>query len=227
MSELAISYFSEIRELVPLYLMVKENLIEAEYLEGEQKTYVGPINEQRMVLDHIMLAATQEKGEGQLKHLIDARKHLIRTGHDIFEILIADMLEYIVMNVETYPGTVINEAFPIYRTEIQPEVFDIQRILTEYRSDKGADGDPNDDHFEVYTKFKNTLKRYKGIVNGYLPKLAEEEKRQKAAQDDLANEEKRRRRLKWGDRAWGAFALLIISFIGKILWSWFSNGGGE
>jgi hypothetical protein len=167
------------KELSPIYLSVKRTIIEAETHDPLKRSYLAPYNELRNTLDHIIKAAICTETKDLMNNLREAKVHINRAGYDVYEILASNLGIYINKTMINYSSTVINSVFPAYYTEIQPLLIEVQKEIIDIRSNKNIDGEINPEPFEKYEKNKDHLIKIIGTIQGYIPLLEAEKKKQK------------------------------------------------
>lgn len=165
------------KELTSTYFKIKEVIIEAEELDPERQAYIASFNEIRNTLDHIIKASLCENTDDLASNLNQAKVHLNRAGYDTYEILASNLGLAISKAIEKYPSEIISRVFPSYYTNFQPQIINIQKKLSEIRSLKNVDENWNPGSFEIYDKNKNELVEIYKSIQGYIPLLEKERKR--------------------------------------------------
>jgi hypothetical protein len=202
-------FIDELVALSKLYQTVKEILILTENMVVDQAIYLGPINELRNALDHVMrsfslLGNDEKRAKAELAKV---KEHLLRAGYDGYELIAIGQLDKVQNSpIATYDSDIISRVFPDYYTVYQKELRSIQRELAEIRADKTPEkiiDKAKDNDFDSYLKQIQRLVAINDDISHCIPEL------------ERAHEIKNG--LKKNDRRWDLKKLAIIAVIAGIL----------
>jgi hypothetical protein len=160
-----------------LYQDVKDILILAENINNEQSLLLGPINELRNALDHVMRAFLNYN-ENPLKaksEIPKIREHLLRAGYDGYEIIATTLIEKIQKSpIKEFETEIITKIFPDYFSKYKRELTAIIIALKDVRANKTPDKilekTPNNDFNDYLVQIKNLL-GISDTIFEYIPEL--------------------------------------------------------
>ena len=161
-----------LNELATLYIPVKEAYILLEESNPDQSAYMGPINEFRNALDHIMKIIYNKDEEEFNK----AKSHLLRAGCDSYEFACSEMIIFIEGLMRQYTAEEIVSVLPNY-FEMRVKVIEIQEKIAEYREIK------EEKVFNYYRETISELLKYKKAILNKLPFLIELHKKNTKAKN--------------------------------------------
>ncbi len=174
----------DLKDLVPVYEKVKAVILFSEY-EGEFKIPLGPINELRNCLDHIMRLVSERDGVHKDHEFIEAKAHLYRAGNDVYEIVIMYKLDQFNDLKKELNIFAIKEIYPEYFTTLLPLIKECQEGLALTRSEKPiiTEEEQSFGKYEtISTKLSDGIDNFQkhtvGILN-YQEGLVEKEKAEK------------------------------------------------
>lgn len=211
-----------IQPLFELYREVKAIIALAEGTDPQGKTYAGPMNEMRNVLDHVMRCIEYP---GKTEHEFhEAKEHLYRAGYDAYEILAMYIGKGIEDDLKDYPRDVITVILPNYYKTYRPKLSDIKTALADIRASKRLDPDVHQKSFREYLPVIRELRTIANHISTMIPELQAETLRRKHEADvkrvadqkkidDEARDRKRARRI--------SIAVPIVTCIaGAFLGAW-------
>lgn len=162
-------FHSEVELLLTLYKEVKGIVALAETMDPNRKTYVGPINEMRNVLDHLMRSV--EHPDRLKEEMHEAREHLYRAGYDTYELLLRHMGKGIIDDLKKYDTEVINAIIPKYYSDYRPKIHSLNRVVADIRANKRIDPDLKDKTFREYIPVTEELSQIHDHIGRMIPEL--------------------------------------------------------
>ena len=189
--------------LQDLYVKSREAIVLLENYNKGKESFIGPHNEMRNALDHIMkMIRGRNKSETFESELRGAESHLLRAGYDSYELICISQIQYISEVLGKYSSIDISVAFPTYYTEIRKEILNIEKQTAKLRETKRQENSHGKDTFEFYFETAEKLIEYVKKIDEYVPIIAE------CYNDRIAREEKTQKPSKLG---------IIIGIIGIII----------
>lgn len=157
-----------LNELAILYKQVKEAYILLEESNQDQSAYMGPINEFRNALDHIMKIIYNKDD----KEFNGAKSHLLRAGCDSYEFACSEIIILIEGLMRQYTAEEIVSVLPEY-FDMRIKVIEVQEKIAEYREIK------EEKVFNYYREAISELLKYKKAIYEKLPFIIELHKKNK------------------------------------------------
>ena len=173
-------------ELAVLYKQVKSAYILLEENNPDQSAYMGPINEFRNSLDHVMKILYKKHEIDYCKNEFNgAKSHLLRAGCDSYEFVCSEIIIFIDSLIYQYTAEEIVSVLPDYY-DIRIKVIEVQEKIAEYREIKELkieSSDPNivekENIFNYYKRATLELIQYKKAILQKLPFIIECHKKNK------------------------------------------------
>lgn len=171
------SFITKIVALSGLYQDVKQILILAENINDGQSLYLGPINELRNALDHVMRAFfnyTSNPKDSNLE-VSKIKEHLLRAGYDGYEIIATTLINQIQESpIKDFKTEAITNIFPEYYSKYQKELLEVKRGLADIRANKIPEKiiqkiESND--FKLYLTQINRLFEISDTINLKIPAI--------------------------------------------------------
>jgi hypothetical protein len=181
------------------YIKSREAIALLENYDKDKKSYIGPHNELRNALDHIMRMVEAKDDETTYnKEFNGAESHLLRAGYDAYELICINQIDYIKRILNVYSTVDISIGFPDYYKDIRPNIINIEKETAKIREVKRQEtisrsdvqdsilgGDTYGYYFNAASKLINYVKQIDNhlpIINEcYRERIAKEQKNQKAS----------------------------------------------
>lgn len=171
-----------------IYQEAKTVYLLAEQFDKDNDAYMGPINEFRNALDHILRAVLshenieEENSEEEILKSVhheigESIEHLNRAGYDIYEILCANLTDKIIENIKGYDAELITKVFPSYYTQIKPDLIDTQKEVGLIRANKKINHENKKKNFMDYHGKLLVLIDHTKTVELQIPELEKEKLR--------------------------------------------------
>ena len=171
-------------ELATLYHQAKSAYILLEENNSDQSAYMGPINEFRNALDHIMKIISNKNDIPYCRKEYDgAKRHLLRAGSDSYEFACSEMIIFIGKLIHQYTGEEIVSVLPNYY-EMRLKVIEVQEKIAEYRTIKELElkqsnvieEEDNDEKVNIFNYYRQAtveLIEYTKAILNKLPFIVE------------------------------------------------------
>ena len=172
-------YEERLLSVKKLYISAKEILAIAENLDPNQNTFLGPINEFRNVLDHLIRSIDTDEHK-QDYEINEAKEHLYRAGYDCYELVVSFLGQSINSLTSKYDSEIISTIFPKYYSEIKPELLKLQIQLAKIRSEKTIDPNTKEKSFDEYILIMTQLIEFKKLIDAMIPEFENEKAKKKA-----------------------------------------------
>jgi len=163
-------------DIVPLYGQVRRLFALAE--EIDQCMYLGPLNECRNALDHLIRAYDKFDDAAIYRKQIDeCIEHLIRAGFDALDHMTVSILEKTDKLLEPFSSQLIGNIAPQVYTEFKPKLKSLQAACARSKAEK------YDSVVEHKHLFDTNLENLEGVlsvyntVELYVPELSKEKKK--------------------------------------------------
>jgi hypothetical protein len=169
------AFEKELKPLFDLYLEVKAIIAIAEEIDPYGKTYAGPLNEMRNVLDHIMRAFQYPDRVQHEYH--EAKEHLYRAGYDAWAMLCMHLGQKIEEDLSSFSIPVITAVIPTYYTDYKPKLIQVKADLADIRVHKRIDPDVQEKSFGEYLPVVKGLFEMSKHVSSVVPDLQKEHSR--------------------------------------------------
>jgi hypothetical protein len=168
------SFIEKLDYLQDLYVRSREAIVLLENYDKEKKSYLGPHNEMRNALDHIM-KMIKAKANSQIceKEFKGAESHLLRAGYDAYELNCISQIEYIKNTLQIYSTNDISIGFPDYYNVIRPDILDIECETAKIREVKRQESILGRDTYEYYFEAASKLINYVKQIDRHIPIINE------------------------------------------------------
>jgi hypothetical protein len=166
-----INFIEKLTCLEDLYSKANGAIILLENFNVSQDAYIGPHNEQRNALNHIMRMVRQKDDSPSYEKEFDAAKaHLWRAGYDAYELICIDQIDYITRILgDKYSTTDVRIGLPDYFERIRPSVESIKTEIATIRSQKKNGKINGVDVFEAYFELADKLINYVKEITVRIP----------------------------------------------------------
>lgn len=200
----------ELKELVALYLQIKQWIINAEELDARLESNIAAIKEMRDVLDHVIrfiaryLDGSQDGDKDYLNLQIQkAHGHIYRAGYDSLDGVIVSVLARIEEEyLAEIPATTIRDVMPEYWKTYRPRLEEIRENASKYRAQKDI-GEINGERFSTYQNDALEALKIGKKIRDYQVSLQDHLKR-------TQNEEREARKKEWAVKYLVPFGTAVI-----------------
>ena len=167
-------FIDKLDYLQNLYVKTRESIVFLENYDKEKKSYIGPHNELRNALDHIMkMIRGREDNSVCEKEFKGAESHLLRAGYDAYELICISQIEYIKKTLAIYSTIDISIGFPDYYNRIRRDIVKIENETAKLREIKRQEGFLGKDTFEYYFEAAERLLKHVTQIDEHIPIINE------------------------------------------------------
>ncbi len=179
-------------DLCELFAIVKESVIYADQVNGDDVPSIYAINELRHAFDHLMrihafqLGLNKEEVNPQeyiKKNFDKSYGHIYRAGYDALDMTCLTLKDKISDIMNNYSIDTINAVFPSYYKKVKVDLVALDEEIAKARNTKDV-GNPLHDKFMDYVGLSKRLKNYyilvmrkAPVMTDYEQKLRKKEKR--------------------------------------------------
>jgi hypothetical protein len=179
-------FMDQMESIRPLYTEIKKIIALAENLNDGKEAYIGPINELRNCLDHLMRSLEYPD---RIDHEFnEAKEHLYRAGYDMYEVLASNLGTKIIDDLRPFDSTTISRIFPQYYQVIKPDLLNIKKELADIRVHKKIDPTSNNKSFSPYLDRVAQLIEYSQTTTANIPDLIIEKEKERKAKKKRSRE---------------------------------------
>ena len=196
-------FIEKLDYLQNLYIRSREAIALLENYNKGKESFLGPHNELRNALDHIM-KMIRSKNDAEIceKEYRGAESHLLRAGYDSFELICISQIQYIKEVLSQYSVSDISIGFPDYYKEIRKEILNIEKETAKLRENKRQENSQGKDTFEFYFEAAEKLIAFVKRIDEYIPIINE------CYNDRMGREKKTQKTSKHGV-VWGIIGAII------------------
>lgn len=219
MTENPNDFVTQLSCLSDLYIQSREAITLLENYDPEKKSHLGPHNEIRNALDHVMRLFKNYGNKELCEQEYRATKaHLLRAGYDAYELICVFITKYFQSVLAPYRKEDILKAFQGY-TRLRLDVIEVQGNSAKLRAEKEKNGLQAEKTFQFYFEYVEKLIGHMKMLEKHLPSIIElHEEREK----DNKIERKRDRNSK-ARNAVGIIIAILLAAIGIIATIKYSN----
>ncbi|MDR1342825.1 MAG: hypothetical protein LBK18_06180 [Prevotellaceae bacterium] len=141
MTEQQAYFIKRLDEIAEQYKLTKKVIIFLEKYNKGNNSYLGPHNEVRNAYDHVMKMVTSKNDTDEVERQYQgAKSHLMRAGHDAYELLCTNCIYYINNTIAYFKPSDIKNGFPDYYSKgIRAKIIEIQEGLAGYKARHSGD----------------------------------------------------------------------------------------
>lgn len=133
-----------LKEIVIVYLKVKELIILAENIDKEKRLPLNSVNELRNAFDHLMRVIGHQEEVDSMKevditiNMQQITEHIYRAGYDACDVIAINLFENIEQILSPYDSEVIVKVLPNFYQEIYPRLQKLQNEIRKAKTIKGT-----------------------------------------------------------------------------------------
>ena len=196
-------FIEKLDYLQDLYIKSREAIALLENYNKGKESFLGPHNELRNALDHIMkMIRSKNDIEVCEKEYRGAESHLLRAGYDSFELICINQIQYIKEILGQYAAPDISIGFPDYYKEIRKEILNIEKETAKLRETKRQEDSHGKDTFEFYFEAAEKLITYVKRIDEHIPIINE-------CYNERINREKKIQKTSKHGMMWGIIGAII------------------